>query len=92
VLARAEQLHGAGRLPPPLRRLYPATAGQKVASHGALLRLDVVYAAGGHDLASVHPRPRPHIHEVVGTPDRLLVVLNDDERVPEVPQPGESVE
>jgi hypothetical protein len=40
----------------------------------------------------MHPRPRSHIYKVVGGPDRLLVVLDDDERVPEVPQPHEGVE
>ena len=67
-------------------------ASQKVAGHGAILGLDVVHAPRGDDLSPVHPCARPDVHQVVRRPDRLLVVLDDEERVPEVPQPGQGVE
>ena len=32
----------------------------------------------------MEPGPWPHIHDPVGAPDRLLVVLHDDQGIPEV--------
>ena len=87
VLRGAEEAYGPGRLAPLLGGLYPAASGEEVARDGALLRFNIFDGADGDDLASVDPRPWPHVHHVVGGPDRLLVVLDDDERVPEVPEP-----
>ena len=36
------------------------------------------------DLAAVKPGPRSHIHDPVGAPDRLFVVLHHDKGVPEI--------
>ena len=38
------------------------------------------------DSSTVLPRPRADVDDVVGGPDRLLVVLDDDHRVAQVPQ------
>ena len=39
------------------------------------------------DLAAVHARAGPEIDHVIGVPDRILVVLDDDHRVAEIAQP-----
>src|SRR3712207_2970588 len=87
VLGRAEKPYDPGRFATLLRRLFPAAAREEAPRREPLLGLDVLGGAGGDDLASVPPRPRPHVHDVIRRPDRLLVVLDDDERVPEVPEP-----
>src|ERR687893_1710745 len=92
VLGRAEEPYDPARLAALFRRLYPAASREEIPRHGALLGLDVLDGAGGDDLAPVHPRPGPHVHDVIRRPDRLLIVLDDDERVPEVPQPYEGVQ
>ena len=40
----------------------------------------------GDDLAAVLPCPGPDVDDPVGRPDRLFVVLDDEDRVAEVPQ------
>src|SRR3712207_1422820 len=87
VLRRPEEAYGSSRLAALLGGLDPAAAREEVARDRALLGLYVLDGAGGDDLAPVDPRAGPYVHDVVGRPDRLLVVLDDDERVPEVPEP-----
>jgi hypothetical protein len=48
--------------------------------------------ARGDHLAAVHPRPGAQIHDVVGGPEGLLVVLHDDEGVPHVTQPPQGLD
>ena len=48
--------------------------------------------AGDHDVAAVLPRPRADVHYPVGRPDRVLVVLHDDQRVAQVAQPQQRLE
>ncbi len=45
--------------------------------------------AVGHDLAAVLARPRAEVDDPIGRSDRLLVMLDDQHGVAEVPQPGE---
>ena len=52
----------------------------------APLRLDLARRALRDDLAAVLARAGPHVDDVVGGADRLLVVLDDDHRVAEVAQ------
>ena len=47
---------------------------------------------GDHDLAAVLAGPRPDVHYPVSRPDRVLVVLDHDQRVAEVAQPEQRVE
>ena len=44
------------------------------------------------DLAAVLPRARADVDDVVGDPDRLLVVLDDEHGVAEVAQPDQRVD
>ena len=48
---------------------------------------DLVGGALGDEVAAMHAGARPHIDQPVGGADRLLVVLDDDDRVAEVAQP-----
>ncbi len=64
-----------------------AHAGQVLAGDAVGAGHDVVWRALGDDMAAVHPGARPHIDEPVGGANRLLVVLDDDDRVAEVAQP-----
>ncbi len=59
---------------------------RKSPRHRALLGLHVLDAASGDDLTPVDPSPGPDVDHVVRGPNRLLVVLDDDQGVPEVPQ------
>ncbi len=43
-------------------------------------------------MAAVLPGPRPDVHHPVRGPDRVLVVLHDDQRVTQVPQPQQRLE
>ena len=61
-------------------QLAPEVAGRErlgVAEH-----LDE--GAGDDDLPAVPSRPGPEVHDVVGGADRLLVVLHDEHRVPQL--------
>ena len=64
----------------------PFAARQIIAGNAPFGPADVPDAAGGHDLAAVHPRPRADVHDVVGGADGVLVVLDHDHRVAQVPQ------
>ena len=48
--------------------------------------------AFGHDLAAVDAGAGPHVHYVVGAPDGVLVVLDDEHGVAEVAQVAERAE
>ena len=57
------------------------------------LRLQQVLERARHDdLAAVLARAGPDVDDVVGDPDRLLVVLDDDHGVAEVAQPHHRVD
>ena len=64
-------------------------AAQEGAGDRARLGEDRLERAVGDDLAAVLPRPGPDVDDPVGGPDRLLVVLDDEDRVAEVAQPGQ---
>ena len=65
-------------LPAQVRPCYRARLGQ-----------DRLQRADRDDLAAVLPRPGPDVDDPVGGADRLLVVFDDQDRVAEIPQPGE---
>ena len=48
--------------------------------------------AGDHDLAAVLARPGPDVDHPVGGPDGVLVVLDNDQRVAEIAQPGQRLD
>ena len=47
---------------------------------------DVARCALRHQVSAMRARARPQVHDMVGLPDRLLVVLDHDHRVAEVAQ------
>src|SRR5215216_1054659 len=85
MLHGPEQLYGTSRLPPLFGRIYPPPPGKEIAGYGTLLGLYVLDAADRDDLTPVDPRAWTNVYDVVGRTYSLLVVLDDDERVPEVP-------
>ena len=90
VLARAadaQRLAVAG--PARGRDRDRAVAAQERAGDRARLGEDDLERAVGDDLAAVLPGARPDVDDPVGGPDRLLVVLDDEDRVAEVAQPGQ---
>ena len=74
-------------VPPPLRDGNLPLPPQERARDGARLRQDGLQRAVGDDLAAVLPGPGPDVDHPVRGPDRLLVVLHDEDGVAEVPQP-----
>ncbi len=92
VLHRPEELYSTGRLAPRLGRLDAPPPRQEVAGDGAFLGLDVLDIPLSHDLAAVYPSAGTDVHQIIGGPYRLLVVLDDYQRVPQVPQLRERVE
>ena len=62
-------------------------AAQERAGDRARLGEDHLERPVGDDLAAVLARPGPDVDDPVGGPDRLLVVLDDEDRVAQVAQP-----
>ena len=61
-------------------------AREELPGRRRLAREHVIDRSLHHDRASVDPRSGAHLHQVVGGADRVLVVLHDDDRVPDVAQ------
>ena len=62
-------------------------AGQRIGIGGDFGRRSL-----GDDLAPVHAGARADIDDVIGGPDRVLVVLDDDHRIAQAPQAPERIE
>ena len=62
-------------------------AGQRIGVGGDLGRRPL-----GDDLAAMHARARADVDDIIGGPDRVLVVLDHDHRVAEVAQAPQRVE
>ena len=67
-------------------------AGQVGAGHRGVAREQVIDGAADHHVAAVLAGAGADVDHPVGGADRLLVVLDDDERVAEVAQPQQRVE
>ena len=67
-------------------RALPAEEG---AGDGPRLREDGLERPVGDDLAAVLPRPGPDVDDPVRGADGLLVVLDDEDRVAQVAEPGQ---
>ncbi len=72
--------------PAGLRDLYFFRPAQVLAGNGFLAVQNPFHRAVVDHIAAVDARPRPDIHNVVGGEHSLLVVLHDEDGVPEVPQ------
>ncbi len=68
------------------------STGQVLSGQGCRARLDVGGRALRDDAPAVHAGARAEVHDVIGLADRVLVVLDDDDRVAEVAQPVQRVE
>ena len=81
----AQPLAGAGAARFGHRDLL--VAGQVLRGQAGRVAHHLVGRAGGDHLAAMDAGARPHVDQVVGGADRLLVVLDDDHGVAEVAQP-----
>ena len=64
-----------------------ARAGQVLAGDAVGVGHDLLGGALGDDMAAMDPGAGPHIDDPIGGADRLLVMLDDDDRVAEIAQP-----
>ena len=78
--------------PPRLRCRDAPPAGQVVAGERCRLPRDVGERSLGNDLTAVLSGSRADVDDVVGDPDGLLVVLDHDEGVAEIPQPHQRLD
>ena len=67
-------------------------AGEILAGQRVLVRHDVGRRALGNDLAAMNAGAGADIDDMVGKPDRLLVMLHHDHRVAEIAQPLERLQ
>ncbi len=87
-----------GQLPPPVdpaplgRHRDGVPTGQVVTREGGGVLQQLLVPAGVHHPAAALPGPGPDVHDPVGVADGVLVVLHHDQRVAEVPQPGQRVD
>ena len=90
VLAGALDVQALAVAAPALGRdRHRSLAAQEGAGDGARLGEDDLERAVRDDLAAVLPGPGPDVDHPVGRPDRLLVVLHDEDRVAEVAEAGQ---
>ncbi|KAF5030834.1 hypothetical protein DSECCO2_634060 [anaerobic digester metagenome] len=66
------------------RNLDPEIAGEVAAGDRCRVCRDGVRRPFRDDVTAVEPGSGPHVHDPVGAPDGILVVLHHDEGVPEV--------
>ena len=86
VLAGTPNLDDAVRLAPSLRHFNLHCAGEELAGQRALALLDFCGRPLSDYLASVLASPRTHVDEPVGGAHRLLIVLDDQNRVAQIAQ------
>ncbi len=67
-----------------VRHLDPLNAVKVLSRYGLGITYDVARGTGRHDGTSVLSGAGPHVDDVVGCTNHLLVVLNHDEGVSEV--------
>ena len=89
VLGRTEYREPAVVVGAALRHLDRTCAGEELTRDRLLVPLHLRGGALGDHVAAVLARARPHVDEPVRDTHHLLVVLDDDDRVPEVAQPLE---
>ena len=89
MLGRALDPEPAGVVDPPIRRRDDAPARQIRARDRLLGACDLGGRAARDDPTAVLAGARAHVDQEVGGADRLLVVLDDDDRVSEVAQAHE---
>ena len=96
VLARA--LHGqpaaalGRRLAALLGNGHLAKAREVLAGEAGAVGHDLLGRALGDDPAAMRPGARPHVDQMVGGADRVLVVLDHQHRVAEVAQAGQRLQ
>src|SRR4051812_4911712 len=94
VLTRADhrELPAPLDLPPAGRERDLTAPGEVNPGQGVGVLEQPRHGSGVDDLPAVLPRVRADVDRPVGRADRVLVVLDDDERVAEIPQPREGLD
>ncbi len=93
VLARALDDNLLARSGTSLRRhRYLFRAAQVLSGERGRAGHYLINRSLGDDVAAVLARPRPHVYDVVRGAHHGLVMLDDDERVAEVPQPPQRLD
>ena len=80
------------RSAPGARYLDSHAAAQVLAGDGIRMSDDFRGRALRHHLAAMHAGSRPEIDDIIGLPDRILVVLDHDDRIAEIAQIRQRVE
>jgi len=65
---------------------------KELSGEGAFVRHDLLHGSEGDDLPPPGAGTRTHIDDMVGSGDRLLVMLDDHHRVPEITQAAKRAE
>src|SRR5262245_23188872 len=75
-----------------VRHVDALAPGEVLSRERGGARLDLARRALGDHAPAVHAGTRPEVHHVVGLADRILIVLDDDDRVAEVPEAMQRIE
>ena len=86
MLARATHFYNTIRLAPRRWHLDLRGSGEELPGQRALVLLNLRCRSFGDDLAAVLAGPRTHVDEPVGGAHRLLVVLDNEDRITKVAQ------
>ncbi len=92
VGARAAHGEPAGRRAPEFRHGHAAAPAQIGAGERRGACHDLLGRSRRHDAPSLRARAGADVHDVIGCEHRFLVVLHDDQRVPEVAQAAQGVQ
>ena len=92
VHRRAADREPPGRFPALLRDLDPARAGEILPCEGGRILHNLRRRARRDDLAAVRPGAGSDVHNIVGRPHRVLIVLHDNHGVAEIAEPFHRVE
>ena len=69
----------------------PLSTAEEHPRQGAGVGHDLSGCPASHDLTAPGPRSGPHVQDMVCREDRLLVMLDDDDGVPQIAEPPERV-
>ncbi len=72
-----------------IRKRNTFSPRQVLTGQGGFRLKEPVGRTGKYHAAAVDAGPRPHIHHVIGGQDRLLVVLDDEYRIAQIPHLGQ---
>ncbi len=66
---------------PAMRHRMPQRLREQASGHRRRRALQVAHGARCDDMPSARAGAGPEVHDVIGAPDRLLIVLDDEQRI-----------